>query len=199
MEFHPLVVRQLDSLSAALADGTDLQAILSVLLDDLTTAIPSLLGFELRLVIHGRQICLTTVPNDALPIRSSLLIPLDKITHSAADGSVVFYAHTGGALERLAVDTRRFYGLDGEVMLDRHLETDPTATSGIGGLEDLGAINQAVGVLIEAGHTPDAAREELRDRATRQRVTESAIARALIDHTAVDSADHSLRGTDSSQ
>ena len=53
-------------------------------------------------------------------------------------------------------------GLDGRIVVDGHLP--PPAHSD--GLDEMAEINQAIGVLIEAGHSPVEATAELERRAT---------------------------------
>jgi hypothetical protein len=102
---------------------------------------------------------------------------------------VVFYAATPGAFSDLAADLGYALhaptttsdpaipddiGGDGaqDMRSDRQLpivlDADlppPTVVSGLTGLEDLSAINRAVGILIEQGHHPDRAHDTLRRHA----------------------------------
>jgi hypothetical protein len=85
---------------------------------------------------------------------------------AAAAGSVAFYSGTAGAFVELADDARWIFNLNGPPVLDGHLaaEMNGSQPAGIYGLAAHTDINQAVGVLIEEGHTPDGAREELARR-----------------------------------
>ena len=49
VDLHPDLIRQLNQLSEALDDGTDLHAVLAVLADDLLAVMPGFLGLELTL------------------------------------------------------------------------------------------------------------------------------------------------------
>ena len=78
---------------------------------------------------------------------------------------MVFYGRDARAFALLAADTRRVYGLDGQVMVDRHLPgrgTDPP-----GGIDaaQVAIIHRAIGWLIDQGLPPDVADRELRRRA----------------------------------
>src|SRR6476661_7547300 len=62
MEFPASLSAQLSELTDALDDpGTDLQAILDVLIDDLTLAVPSFLGLTMTLRLAGAPVTLTAV------------------------------------------------------------------------------------------------------------------------------------------
>jgi len=81
---------------------------------------------------------------------------------------VVFYAGRPGAFVDLAADTRFAYGLDGDVVLDghlAHLDRAARVHPGVNGSDETRVINQAIGVLIERGHLPGEAHEELLRRA----------------------------------
>lgn len=60
--------------------GSDLQAILAVLVDRLIAAVPSFLGLTMTLRVAGRQVTLTAIdPGDLGVVRSSLQLPLDPL------------------------------------------------------------------------------------------------------------------------
>ena len=61
VDFPRDLPHQLDLLTDALEDpGTDLQAVVTVLVDDLTEAIPSLLGLNLTITLDGDMVTLST-------------------------------------------------------------------------------------------------------------------------------------------
>jgi len=168
MEFPTSLSAQLSELTDALDDpGADLQAILTVLVDDLTAVVPSFLGLRMTLRLAGEPVTLNAVePAAVKAARSSLQLPLDPLAGAGPGSVVVFYARDVDAFTVLAADTRRLYGFNGQVQLDRHLPgpgsdppvvTDPTQTA---------VIHRAVGVLIDQGLPPDDAVRELRRRAT---------------------------------
>lgn len=76
-------------------------------------------------------------------------------------------------------------------MLDEHLAV-PAAGSGMAGLDAYSSINQAIGVLIDGGHTRESAREELHSLASMDDGDLHHAARAILDAltaaTAVDPA-----------
>ena len=60
--------------------GTDLQAILAVLIDDVTVAVPSFLGLRMTLHMAGEPVTVTAIgPTAARTARSSLHLPLDPL------------------------------------------------------------------------------------------------------------------------
>jgi hypothetical protein len=165
MELPPWLPEQLAALSEALDEpGTDLRAVLTVLLDDLAAAVPSFLGLTITLDVEGGPVSLTAIdPASADLAGASMSVPLDPIARGVT-GTVVFYADARGAFIELAADTRRALHLDGEVTLDAHISErgsgraaalDPIA------LGNVTAVNQALGVLLARGYPPEQARVEL--------------------------------------
>ena len=174
MDYSLALTDELDSLTEALDDpGTDLLAVLDVLTDDVSAVIPSFLGLTMTLLLDGNPLTLTAVDEELTSsVKASLTLPLGALT-AAASGTVVLYAANPGAFVDLAEDSRRIFGLDGQVVIDAHLPSlaDPISPAGITGLDDLSVINQAIGVLIELGRTPREAEAELRRRAAEDRRT----------------------------
>ena len=178
------VPNHLDLLTAALENpGTDLQTVLSVLVDDLTSAIPSLLGLQLTVVVGDGAVTISTGAIDASAVAASLHVPLDQVTTAGAGSNVIFYAGRPGAFVDLAADFRFAYGLDGRVVLDEHFHppASPVDPSGVTGLTEFSLINQAIGVLIEQGQTRETAPAELHRRAERASRTLSEAAQQLLD------------------
>ena len=165
MDFPQALSGHLSALTDALDDpGTDLQAVLAVLADDLTLAIPSFLGLTMSLDVGGGTITLTAVaPAAAATARATLRLPLDPMAGAGPGSNVVFYADSAGAFVDLAADTRHAYGLDGQVVLDGHVASTALQPGppGVNGLEEATVVNRAIGVLIDQGHLPDEARREL--------------------------------------
>jgi len=160
----------LAALSDAISDdGTDLAAILAVLRDDLVAAVPSYLGLRLTVISDGNRTVIDarepTAPIGA-GAGASVRVPLGTVT-GAVDDDIVFYAAAPHAFDDLAGDARRLFGLDGQVQVDHHLDGfDSTDDSlSVRGLEQQSTINQAIGVLIDRGHTPQQASDELARRA----------------------------------
>ena len=183
MEFPASLSAQLSELTDALDDpGTDLQAILDVLIDDLTLAVPSFLGLTMTLRFAGEPVTLTAVdPATVRAVRSSLQLPLDPLAGAGPDSVVLFYARDAHAFALLAADTRCLPGLDGQVQLDRHLPgpgADPCVVTDAG---QAAIAHRAIGWLIDRGLPPDDAVEELRRRAVVGGRTLTAAARDLLE------------------
>jgi hypothetical protein len=154
----------LDHLSTALTDGTDLVSILAVLIDDLVAAVPSFLGLRMTLPTSGGPGVVSTLTPSMTPmIRASLTIRLDTVGAACAGGAVVYYAATAGAFEELAAMTRQHVQRDDAVVLDAHLDPDVAVGTA---LVDLSLIDQAIGMLIEQGYTPESARTTIDERSS---------------------------------
>ncbi len=165
MIFSPETIERLNALTMAVADPvTDLQAILSVLLDDLGAAVPSFLGLTMTLSLHGSPVVLTTLKADlALTAAASLRLPLARWTGGGDTDAIIFYARQPGAFVDLDADVAYAEGHHGGVVLDGHLPSGPypPPPPGITGLADLSVVNRAVGVLLDRGHTLAEARAVL--------------------------------------
>lgn len=186
----------LAQLSEALDDGgTDLQAVLEVLVDDLTAGVPTFLGLRITVTQQhdngdtddGDP---TAVTLDFLPavlagaVGTSLRVPMD--TMGVPGAAVVLYAARPGAFTDLAADTRLAYGLDGQVVIDGHLPTPGSLVEPVGvGQRDRSTINQAIGILIRSGYPPEEARRILRHRAGQGGITALEAAQRIITAAAV--------------
>jgi hypothetical protein len=185
------LVAHLSELTDALDEpGGDLEAMLSVLLDDLTAAIPSFLGLTMTIGTDGHDgadVSLTLLPVGSVDaVGTSLLVPLDAVDGAASDATVIFYAAHPGAFVDLAADTELALRLDGRLMLDQHFpSTAPLpATPGLTGLTAASTVNRAVGVLLDRGHSAAQARDLLQRRADEEAVTMHEVAQALLDGAA---------------
>jgi hypothetical protein len=161
-------------------DDSALTDSLTALAVDAQTAVSSYLGLRLTLFLDGWPVTLTAFGDidGACPV-TSLRLALSSMGRGFDPGSrVVLYAKTPGAFVDLAADVaylQRVRGLedagnaadgsgDGHqpaVALDADLPPD-SVISGLSGLGEYKIINQAVGVLIERGHSPEHARAVLR-------------------------------------
>lgn len=161
-------------LSAALAGlsealdqpGGDLERQLDSLCAALTHAVPSFIGMTVTLAVDRHEISFTVGTRPSTPrIATSLLIPLNALSATSSASTILFYAAVPGAFVDLAADlshaTRT--GLD-SFILDGH-RSDTFDGLGMTGLEGQSSINQAIGVLIDRGYTPEAALDELHRRA----------------------------------
>ncbi len=182
MDNSPALMEGLSLLSDALDEPiTDLQAVLSVLTDDLTAAIPAYLGLTVTLLVQDDSVIVSTLDTSHEEVRASLLLPLLPLGKNALAGSVAFYSGTGGAFIDLAGDAKWIFNLAGPPVLDAQLLPAGIDATGIRGLTALSDLNQAVGVLVEDGHTPQDAHTELRRRAHHQGQTIPDAARHLLD------------------
>jgi hypothetical protein len=169
MIFPDTLTSSLNELTTALDDpGTDLQAILDVLIDDVSTVVSSFLGLTLTLQLDGFPVTLTAAETDLAPVSgASLELTLSPLPGGGVGGSVVFYARQPGAFVDLATDLQILCAPGGRVVLDGHRPgaSDPPHQAGVTGLAELGLVNRAIGVLITRGYTPIEAHAELRRRA----------------------------------
>lgn len=180
MDFPSSVISQLDTLSEALDDmGDDLHAVLAVLADDLRSVIPSFLGLSITVRMEDQPVTVTAI--DSPTAGASMLLPLAAISDLPTNGTLVFYAANPGAFVDLAADARAAYGLDGQVVLDRHLPIRAGSRSrGEQGLLERCQINQAIGVLIDQGYPPDRARAELDRRSAAAGIDPHTAAQSLL-------------------
>ncbi|MEP6559725.1 MAG: hypothetical protein ABJD68_01440, partial [Nakamurella sp.] len=109
-------------------------------------------------------------------VQSSLWLPLAPRDTELPSGHVVFYAQVAGAFNDLAQDAGWMLVLDRQAVLDGHLSPVTAGQDGIRGFREFSDINQAAGVLIAMGETPESARTELHRRAllTNQTVLDAA-------------------------
>jgi hypothetical protein len=141
--------------------GVDLQTALHAVGLSVAATTGSFLGLTMTMLADGLPYSFTVwnAPGDADTVAASLLVPLPA---PVGDGStLVLYASAAGAFVDLSADLAFALGLDlDSVRVNQHL-TPPDAGEAAG-LADLGRVNQAVGVLIDRGLLPHAARDELR-------------------------------------
>lgn len=162
VEFPYVLTRDLLALTEALDNpGTDLQAVLAVLADDLRAVVPSFIGLEMTVEAGGSPVTLTAVdPLEGQTAGASLQLPLDLFGTGPVGGTVVFYAANPGAFVDLGADSRRIFSLDGQVVIDGHLTSD-LGSPGLRGLSEATAVNRAIGILIEQGRSSLDARDQL--------------------------------------
>jgi hypothetical protein len=144
-------------------EGLDLEACLRSLAADVTLAVTSYTGMTITIALDGHEGTFTVhdTPTAAVSSRASLLIPLNALTTTDAESALVLYAAIPGAFVDLAADLCYALGIEATALaLDRHLPA-PDARTASTGLGTRMAIDQAIGILIGRGHTPEAARDEL--------------------------------------
>jgi hypothetical protein len=187
VEITAAVAADLAALSEALDEqGTDLATTLHQLATDAKLAVDSLVGLTVLITVAGQQTQLSTLDGAAVSeeVRASLLVPLQPVlvdgAAMAAGIDLVLYAATPGAFTDLAADLAWLTGRAlGEYVLDQHV-VGLDATAPTDGLATLSLINQAIGVLIACGHTPEQAERELLARAARGGVDRRVAARQIL-------------------
>lgn len=177
----------LDVLAQSIGFGDDsaIRDAMTALAADLRTAVASYLGLRLTLVLDGWPVTLTAFGDiDGVRPTTSLRIDLSSMGPGFdPESRIVLYAGRPGAFVDLAADLafqqRHRAGVGAETAADGSrnghqptiaLDADlPPASviSGLSGLTEYVMINQAVGVLIDRGHSSDHARAALRRAAAR--------------------------------
>ena len=185
MEISAALVADLTSLTDSLDQpDTDLEALLRALAEDTRRAVRSYLGLTMTLIVDGYPVTLTAMDEFADPgeIATSVLLPLPAVCDAEPGSVIVFYAATAGAFVGFAADMGFALGLGLDALtLDEH-RIPPGEGSSRTGLVDMSQVNQAIGILIERGHTPERAGTELRRYARLAQITAPAAARQLIAH-----------------
>jgi hypothetical protein len=187
VEITATVAADLAALTEALDEpGADLATTLRRLAADAKLAVGSLVGLTVRITVGGQQTQLSTLDGAAVSgaVRASLLIPLQPVlvggAATAAGIDLVLYAATPGAFTDLAADLAWLSGQAlSEYALNQHL-LGLDATTPTDGLATLSLSNQAIGVLIACGHTPEQAEQELLARAARGGVDRRVAAQQIL-------------------
>ena len=152
--------------------STDIATTLSILTSDAAAAVSSYVGLSVRLRSAEAQVEFTTVEgaSQIASITTSLRVPLgNEPLLSGGDVActvLILYAARAGALVDLAADLA---WLTGRTMDEVRLDEDVGGGVHVHPAESLrsqSVVNQAVGVLIGQGRTPDEGRAELDVRAT---------------------------------
>jgi hypothetical protein len=147
--------------------------------------VSSYVGLSTTTVVDNFPLTMTMMDDSVDPadIAASATLPL-SIIDCDTDGQIVFYATDRGAFVNFAADASSLlFGVElDKIVLDRRLSlpSNLADASGVIGLADFSAINQAYGVLIEQGNTPEGAHTELFDLAQDAGVTEAVTAQRLL-------------------
>ena len=180
MEITAALAADLTILTQAL-DDPDSDVVESVLrlARDVGSAVPSFLGLTVTVHDSDPPFTFTTLEDHVGPghVRTSLMMAL---SHDAAGARVIVYAGTPGAFVDLAADLSWLarHTLAG-CELDQHLIL-PAIASPAANLHAVTAVNQAIGVLIGAGLTPEAAHRELEVRAATTDTDRLTAARVIL-------------------
>lgn len=185
MDISAQLAADLAVLSQALDGDTELETTVRQFAAAVKLAVTSYLGMTVTVIADGDEVTLD-VPEHARAeheIATSLLIPLADVTATESGGSLVLYAGSPGAFVDLAADLAYALHIDHDALvLDAHLAPS-FDDAGLGGLADITHINQAIGILIERGHSPTSARTELEHLAGQAETTIRVAARELIHAT----------------
>jgi hypothetical protein len=158
----------------------DLQTSLAALTASVKRAVPSYRGLALTLVIDEQPVSVTSAERgDTSDITTSLCLLLAWVPLLRTDSQITFYASIPGTFVDLAADLALVLGGE-SLRLDEDI---PSAlASDLTGVRGLSTINEAVGVLIGHGHTPDGAQRELRHMADTTRISIHRAAEAVIEN-----------------
>jgi hypothetical protein len=167
---------------AVTGEQVELQDSLTALTTSLRHAVPSYRGLALTLVIDEQPVSVTSAERgDTSDIATSLRFSLAWVPLLGRDSQITFYASVPGSFVDLAADLAVALGSKG-LRLDEDI---PLAlVSDLTGVVRLSTINEAVGVLIDHGHTPDSAQRELRHIADTTRISIQRAAEVVTDDPA---------------
>jgi hypothetical protein len=142
---------------------------LSRLVADSQAAVDSYLGVSVSIAAHRSHFDLTVLDEDSIPddIRASVLVPLSAAVNDstiATSVALTLYAGAPGAFIDLAADLS---WITGRPLTDFQLDAHRTPPSSFPTAEiaATSSINQALGVLIGRGRTPEQAERDLSARA----------------------------------
>jgi hypothetical protein len=185
VEITPALATALDLLTAALDErGSDIVQNLRRLTRDAAAAVPTYLGLSLIISRNDPGFTVTTLADAVVDddIGSSLKLLLRSLdTGPRPAVALVLYAGTPGAFVDLAADLAWLRGRSrADVTLDQHLEV-PRGTDGAARLRRSSEINQATGVLVGLGYTPQEAHQHLDARAADDETDTYSVARLILD------------------
>jgi hypothetical protein len=185
VEITAAVAADLAALTEALDEpDADLAMLLHQLAADAKFAVGTFVGLTIRVIIGDQPSKLTVFEQGAASgdVKASMLIPMHAIVDAArAETAVdlIMYARAPGAFTDLAADLAWLSGLDlVDFTLNQHLivpERDE-----VDGLFARSLINQAIGMLIARGSTPEQAERELAARAVRDGLDRHIAARQIL-------------------
>lgn len=173
MDLSAALARDLALLSDAIDEGTadgarvDLVDSLARTVQAARAAVGSYVGLSVTTGPGEIDLRFTVLDDGAEPadVRTSLRVPFRPASQDGPAPAVVFYASTPGAFVDLAADIA---WLTGRSASDIALDADLQPADGFDGAGTVAArstVDQAVGVLLAQGRTPEQARAELARRA----------------------------------
>ncbi len=176
----------LRSLTVALGrPGTDLTELVEGLTLGLRTVVPSYLGMTMAVGVDGSRFTFTAAadrPDGDGRVATSVMVSLTGPSGLEPDTLLVLYASRPGAFVDLAADFSFSLGVSLDaVVLDEHLVMPTPGSDGSASLREISALNQAIGMLIDQGTTPENAHSELTRLAEREGVSTHTAAGRLIE------------------
>lgn len=187
MDLTAALAADLATLTATLDDpGLDIADTLRQLAADTKLAVRSYLGLTVLITVSGRQFSLTVLESGTEPgdVVTSLALPMPPAAPDDSTTSfavLTLYAGHPGAFVDLAADLAWLTGrAPAEFVLDQH-RTPPGAPDLPSGLAAASLIDQAIGVLIAYGYTPEGAHREIDTRAERLGVDRGGSAKRILD------------------
>ncbi|HEX3337471.1 MAG TPA: hypothetical protein VHS54_13495 [Jatrophihabitans sp.] len=165
MEISSALAEDLQALTEALdPPRVDLAIQLRQLISDIRMTNPAYLGLTLTVVSRGEPFIIAAFEAGAsrADVRSSAYLPLATLCDVEAGSAIVFYASAPGAFDDFVHEVSAALGLAaGVIDVDGHLGPT-TLVDGLSAAARARRMNQALGILIERGFTPETARAELR-------------------------------------
>ncbi len=162
MEISAALAAELALLADALGTPrADIADTLGRLASDAGSAVGSYVGLSVAMATHGNQVVVTVLEAGlgATDVRTSVLLPLAPAAdvEGGARIALVLFAAVPGAFVDLSADLAWLTGQQPEEFrLDEHLGLAGSAT-GSSTLGAISVVNQALGVLIGDGLTPEEA------------------------------------------
>jgi hypothetical protein len=196
VEITAALAADLATLSEALDEtDADITEALRALVADVKLAVRSYLGLTVTSGDATFPLALTAMEDSALPVDvvSSLMMPLyDDFDDASSRLVVILYAGRPGAFVDLAADlswlTRRRLA---DFALDQHLNlpAEPATASDV---RAASLVNQAIGVLLGHGFTPEQAAAEIDARAAAAGHSRSDTANIILGAAPRDNVDTTL-------
>jgi hypothetical protein len=185
MAITAALAADLDVLTAALNEpATDVADTLHQLAANAAFAIPTYMGLSVTVSGSVPPFAFTSFHDGVVAgeVRTSLGLTLPTGGDAGARQAVtlVLYAGSPGTFVDLAADLAWLTGRpSSDFALDQHLQSLAERVIATGLLE-VSTINQAIGVLIGKGHTPEEAEEQLTSRTADAGISRHAVALRIL-------------------